>query len=195
MRGFVFGNSQAQPLLDDREDRTTRYGVPFLASHRALAACARELNRLGDEVVRGATMVSDAGAAERPTVRRSPERCIVQMGPVALTIAWLRGSQDTVAAGELLAIVWHGAVAPRTRHQPERPTKGPAPLGATPLWEQVLTATGESEIAWAWNAKDRHELGPCSSSELAARCVGHLRSAFLEHDAPVAPDAQTPSAA
>ena len=179
----MLGSSSAPHLLGD--DRHTRFGLPFLASHRALAVCTRELARLADEVVRGVAALPGAAPTDKATVRRSPDRCIVQLGPVALTIAWLRGSYDAVAAGELLVIVWRGAVAPRQRHQPERPATGPAPLGATPLWEQVLTPVGESEETWAWQPKDDDRVGQWSSAELGARCVARLRAAYLEREVPL----------
>jgi hypothetical protein len=170
----MLGPSPARDLDSDR----TNYGRPFLSSVRAHAACTRELGRLGDEVLRSVAAVGGALRDETPTVRRSPDRCIVQLGPVALTFAWLRGSDDSIASGELLVIVWRGAVAPRKDHNPERPSKGPAPLGATPLWEQVLTAVGESEQTWAWRPHG-DEIGRCSSAELADRCVSHLQAAYL----------------
>jgi hypothetical protein len=182
MGGSVIGNV---PAPDFAEDRHSRYGLPFLASHRALAACARELTRLGDEVVRGVGSLPNAAPVDKATVRRSPDRCIVQLGPVALTIAWLRGTHDAVAAGELLVIVWRGAVAPRPRHQPERPARGPAPLGATPLWEEVLTPSGESEETWAWQPQGDDLIARCSSAALAVRCVGRLRAAYLESEIPL----------
>ena len=182
MRGFVIGNA---PAHDSAEDRRSRYALPFLASHRALAACTRELARLADDVASGVATLADASPTEKATVRRSPDRCIVQLGPVALTVAWLRGSHDAVAAGELLVIVWRGAVAPRQQHQPERPVPGPAPIGATPLWEQVLTAAGESEDTWQWQPQGDDSVGRCSSAELAVRCVGRLRTAYLEGELPL----------
>jgi hypothetical protein len=168
----------------------TLYGRPFLTSPRAHAACTRELGRLGDEVVRRLAALGGATQDEKATVRRSPDRCIVQFGPVALTFAWLCGNRDSIASGELLVIVWRGTVAPRKDHNPERPSKGPAPVGATPLWEQVLVAIGESEQSWGWYAKG-DEIEGCSSIELAARCVSRLRAAYLENGAapPSSPDA------
>lgn len=182
----MFVSSSAHQLLG--EDRHSRFGVPFLASHRAFAVCTRELARLADEVVRGVTALPGAVPTEKATVRRSPDRCIVQLGPVALTIAWLRANHDAVAAGELLVIVWRGAVAPRNQHQPERPATGPAPLGATPLWEQVLTPAAESEETWAWQPNGDDQVGRCSSAELATRCVGRLRAAYLEREVPLRRD-------
>jgi hypothetical protein len=168
--------SSARRLVDERYDHERQ---PFLASHRALAACAREFARLSDEVVHGLAESAGANAEDKVVVRRSPDRCIVQLGPVALTMAWLRNTHDSVATGELLVIVWRGAVAPRQRYQPERPLAGPAPLGATLLWEEVLAAVAESEASWGWQPLGT-EVAPCSSTELAARCVHRLRVAYLE---------------
>jgi hypothetical protein len=183
MRGPVIGNVPTHPFA---EDRHSRYGLPFLASHRALAACTRELARLADEVVRSIAAFSAAVPAGKATVRRSPDRCIVQLGPVALTIAWLRGAHDAVDAGELLVIVWQGSVAPRTHPQPERPVAARATVGATPLWERVLTATAESEETWAWQPQgDEQAIKRYSSAELATRCVDRLRAAYLEREVPL----------
>jgi hypothetical protein len=168
--------SSARRLIDDRYDHERQ---PFLASHRALAACTREFARLSDEVLHGLAESPGANVEDRVVVRRSPDRCIVQLGPVALTMAWLRNAHDSVATGELLVIVWRGVVAPRQRYEPERPLRGPAPLGATLLWQEVLAAVAESEASWGWQPLDT-EVGPCSSTELAARCVQRLRVAYLE---------------
>lgn len=182
----MFGTSAAHHLDDDRSARR-EHGQPFLSSHRALAVCTREFASLSDEVVRGVSALRGA-AAEKPTVRRSPDRCIVQLGPVALTLAWLRANHDAVAEGELLVIVWRGTVAPRNEHRPERPSTGQVPLAATPLWEQVLTATGESEAAWGWQPQGDDEIGCCSSAQLAARCVARLDAAYHAPEILVAHD-------
>jgi hypothetical protein len=161
------------------EVRGNNHREPFLNSHRALAVCTRELARLSDEIVRGVAALSGATVEHKAVVRQSPDRCIVQLGPVALTLTWLRSSHDSVATSELLVIVWRGAVAPRRTYEPERPDTRPAPLPATSLWEQVLTAVGDSETEWAWQPQDP-EIGQCSSTELAARCVERLRVAYLD---------------
>jgi hypothetical protein len=172
----MMGNSTAERLIDVRGNN---HREPFLTSHRALAVCSRELARLSDEIVRGVAALSGATVEHKAVVRQSPDRCIVQLGPVALTLAWLRSSHDSVATGELLVIVWRGVVAPRRTYEPERPDKRPAPLPATPLWEQVLTAVGDSEAEWAWQPH-HSAAGRCSSTDLATRCVERLRVAYLE---------------
>lgn len=175
----MIGSPSAEHAADARQNNNY-YRQPFLASHKALAACTREFVRLSREVADGVAALPGATAEEKAVVRQSPDRCIVQLGPVAVTLAWLRSTHDSVARGELLVIVWRGAVAPRARHhQPERPVTGPAPLAATPLWEQVLTAVGDSEASWGWEPRGT-EMGRCSSSELAARCVEQVRVAYLD---------------
>lgn len=152
---------------------------PFLASHRALAACTREFARLSDELRHGVAALPGVDADEKATVRQSPDRCIVQLGPVALTIAWLRAHSDVVEDGELLVIVWRGAVATGKPREPERPRVGPAPFAATALWERVFTAVGDSETTWAWRPVDAPN-ERWGSTELSARCVERLHAAYQD---------------
>ncbi len=96
----------------------------FLTSHRAIAACSREFGRLADEIVgRAGALRRELMIEEEPDLRLTPERCIVQIGPVALTIAWLRGALDSLTDGRLLIIAWRG---PRSRRR--RPPCGKKPL-------------------------------------------------------------------
>lgn len=150
----------------------------FLATHRALSVCTHELELLAVSVVRGVAALTDAGLAEKPKERVSPGRCIVQLGPVALTITWLRSTIDSVADGDLLVIVWRGAVAPPGEHLPERTTTRRAPMAVTSLWEDVFVAAGTDQASWAWQRKG--DTSSFSSVELAARCVERLRMAYEE---------------
>lgn len=165
-----------QPL-DDSHGFTDR--PSFLASHRALAICSRELGRLSADVVRGAAMLGAAGVEDKAVERLSPGRCIVQLGPVALTLTWLRSTIDSVADGDLLVIVWRGAVAPRAEHLPERMTTQPHLVAATALWECVFVAAGTNEASWTWQPKDGDGVG-YSSTELATHAVERLRLAYEE---------------
>ncbi len=151
----------------------------FLASHRALSVCTRELELLATSVVRGVAALTNAGLEQKSKERLSPGRCIVQLGPVALTITWLRSTIDSVADGDLLAIVWRGNVAPRGEHLPERMTAPHAPTAVKSLWEQVFVAAGTDQASWAWHAKGAGDSN-YSSVELAAQCVERLRVAFEE---------------
>jgi hypothetical protein len=151
--------------------------APFLATQRAINACTREIGRLSDALVEGALALQTNSAKDEAKVRQSPGRCIVQLGPVAITVAWLLPSLGSVADGELLVILWRGAVAPRGEQCPERaPLHRPAST-ATPLWEQTLTPVASSEATWAWKARGEHTDGS-SSLDLAACCVDRLRVAY-----------------
>ena len=129
-----------------------------------------------------------AGEIEKALVVHSPGRCIVQVGPVALTIAWLRSRLDVVADGELLVVVWHGAVAPPASRFRERVLKGPSAAGAGPsaqaLWEEVLSVRADSEESWRWHptaASVDVSSKSYTSVDLAARSVERLRLAYAEH--------------
>jgi hypothetical protein len=172
----MIGSLPARPFVSDRS-RPERSS--YLDSHRALAACTREFTRLAEDVLRRVTTLQAAGVEEKPEVRLSPGRCIVQMGPVALTLGWLRSTLGFVTDGQLLAIVWRGSVAPRREHLPERTFLRRVPLPATALWEEVFAPVAASEASWVWQP-EHADLGGYSSTELAERCVERLRLAHAE---------------
>ncbi len=177
-------------------------GAPgYLASHRAHALCAREVARITDAVI-AATAGTSTGAGARPsrsaararprqragapgavefTVRQSPDRCIVQRGPVALTLAWLRDGND-LADARLLAIVWRGIIAARGDHIPERRGPAPAPQPPVALWEAAFAPTADGPSAWRWSevteGATHHD-----AAEIAALCMDRFR---LAHDASLA---------
>ncbi len=152
--------------------------LSFLASHRALAACTRELTRLGDEIVAYVSKTAPVADGEKPEVRLSPGRFILQLGPVALTLAWLRSTPDSVAEGELLIIVWRGTVGTRRAHSPERPMQN-GQQTASPAWEDVFIAVASNEASWVWRPKSV-DLGGLTSPELAKHCAERLDIARRE---------------
>jgi hypothetical protein len=169
------------------DDRTYEVRGSFITSHRATTACARELARLHDAITDGleAWGVGTAGAgdeaslADAPVVRRTPVRCLVQVGPVALTVAWLQRAQVTVADGELLVVVWRGAVAVQSPRGFERTVDRAGASSATPVWETVLKANAESETEWVWVPAGVADV-TLSSATLADQCVERLREAYAE---------------
>jgi hypothetical protein len=184
------GSSLAQPQPGSTRDAQDR--PSFVASHRALAVCTREFVRLANEVALGLTALHGAGEMEKALVVQSPGRCIVQVGPVALTIAWLRSRLDVVADGELLVVVWHGNVAPPAARFRERVHKGPASVapGAGPtaeaLWEEVFAVRAESEATWQWKPTGASAAADAAgmsytSTDLAARSVERLRVAYRKY--------------
>jgi hypothetical protein len=152
----------------------------YTASYRANAACVRELSRLHEEIASTLGSVSaDTCPTEPPVVRRSPARCLVQLGPVALTVAWLQRAQGTVADGELLIVVWRGEVAVRTPQGFERAHQQSGASSATALWETVLVVAAASETAWGWAPADSSG-DAMSSAALARQCVERLCEAYAE---------------
>jgi hypothetical protein len=149
----------------------------YLNSHRALAACGRELERLATAVAEGASELQ-LSSDDRLQVRRSPLRVIVQLGPVALTLTWLRTTPDTVESGQLLAVVWKGIVRTGAARLPED-SATPLARSATPLWEEALSAVAGREEEWGWQSL-RDDTQRFSSAELAGRCIERLRVAHAE---------------
>lgn len=153
----------------------------FLSSHRALSVRVREFDRLTEAAVEGvaAFAASGVGPLERPVVRRSPDRCLIQVGLVALTLAWLRHTLGSVAEGELLVVVWRGIIASPSVNTADLTTTICTPVrSATVLWEEVLQAVAIDQPTWLWRPTDM-DVGGYRSAELAGQCVERLRLAAL----------------
>lgn len=174
-------------IAERRDDsRTDELRAGFITSHRATAACARELARLYDAIADGLTAwgvgtahAGDEEGLDAPVVRRTPARCLVQVGPVALTVAWLQKAQGTVADGELLVVVWRGAVAVQAPRGFERTVDRAGASSATPVWETVVTPTAGSEADWGWVPAGVADV-TLSSTTLADQCIERLRAAHAE---------------
>jgi hypothetical protein len=149
----------------------------FLASHRATLVCAREVALLLKTVAAGASALNAGGSVERPAVRRSPDRCIVQLGPVAITVAWLPRRQVSIEDGRLLVILWRGMVAPPTiQYEPERVPTRAVRSSATALGEQTYRPVAASEATWNWKPEGQDH--SYASADLGERCVEWLRTAY-----------------
>jgi len=172
-------------MLDSAEfepsekDRAEFARERFLTSHRALALCAREFGRLAQLVAeRASALRQELLIEEEPELRLTPERCIVQVGPVALTLAWLRGPLDSITDGRLLIIAWRGTIARRKFSElPSRRGAVPAAHTAETMWEETFVASAENDQTWEWRCEsdaDRSYDGPA----LAAWSIAHLRTAW-----------------
>jgi len=166
-------HAQSPKLTDPR---------PFLSSFRARSVRLREFDHLTESAARGVAALSGSGTGllEKPVVRRSPDRCVIQFGEVALTLAWHRHSLDSAAEGELLVVVWRGLIASRSITASDLTTTSCTPVrSATVLWEEVLQAVAVDEPSWLWRPAGA-DIGGYRSSELAARCVGRLQLAACD---------------
>jgi len=148
-----------------------RDSQPFLSTPRAVSVCAREFARLGDCLADGvAGLFTDVIDRER-SVRRSPDRCIIQIGRAAVTVAWIRTRRDA-AEGELLIIHWRGTVAPTMHQQFERARE--LTQSATPLSESVFLAEATCETDWMWRSSEE-PAQRYSSPSLATLVIERLR--------------------
>ncbi len=170
----MIDSAPTEHAVDPRDPQSR---MAFLSSHRAQAVCTREFARLSESLVAAAKVYAANELSDTPTVRQSPERCIVQVGPVALTVAWLRNGSDVPSAGQLLAIVWRGIIAPRGEHSPERLGLRRVPATPVAVWEETLLPSATSEASWHWHPEELTREG-YASTELAGRCIAQLRIAY-----------------
>jgi len=156
------------------DDRSTQQRDTFLASHRAITHLGREFDRLASEVAKRAATVNRADTEVPLEVHRVPGRCTVQLGPVALTLSWVRTRPDTVATGRLMIIEWEGQMARGVASA--GPGPGPSPI---PLRETVLRADATRVEDWQWKSDDVAGYA-YDSTELAAHCVDSLAYALQD---------------
>ncbi len=156
---------------------------PYLTTHSAVAASAREFTRLAEFVADGIVALHLEDPACAVKVRRSPYRSILQVGPVAITLTWLRHRADSAADGELLVAVWRGAIAGPGAHQFERAATPAAAPSAEVIWESEYRPDAANETSWLWQSCVA-DAPAVSSSEVAQRCVAELVHALAEAGQP-----------
>jgi hypothetical protein len=157
----------------DRED--------FLDSHRALAVCAREFDRLADDIAKRVSDLDDEAKGLKVDVKRSPGRCIVQLGPVALTISWLRTRAETVSQGRLLIVEWKGTVG---ANGAQEYVNGVPTVAVTQtakvVRENVFLADASDEKTWTWRREGKNGRKAYKSTELAKSIVTSVNSTLRE---------------
>jgi hypothetical protein len=155
---------------DPADEQFAKQREAFLASHRAIAHLGREFDRLAGAVEKRVATVNRDEVETPLEVHRMPGRCTVQLGPVALTLSWVRTRPDTVATGRLMVIEWEGRVAQRATGS--RPS-------AVPLRETVFRADATRVEDWQWRS-DEVVGYAYDSDELAAHCVDSLAHALQD---------------
>lgn len=153
----------------------------FLDSHRALAVCAREFDRLADDVGKRVMDLEDEAKGLKADVRRSPGRCIVQLGPVALTISWLRTRGETVSQGRLLIVEWNGTVG---ANGAQEYVNGVPTVAVTQtakvVRETVFVAEASDEKSWTWRREGKNGRKSYRSTELAKSVVSSVNGTLRE---------------
>jgi hypothetical protein len=174
--GVVALGGTTRPLADvevrgtPADERSAAQRDSFLGSHRALTHLGREFDRLAAEVTKRVATVAPPEAEIPLEVQRVPGRCTVQLGPVALTLSWIRTRPDTVATGRLMIIEWEGQVVR---------AGGAAGARAVPIRETVLRADATRVEDWQWRSDDVSG-NAYDSNELAAHCVDSLAYALQD---------------
>ena len=157
----------------DRED--------FLDSHRALAVCAREFDRLADDISKRVVDLEDEAKGLKADVRRSPGRCIVQLGPVALTISWLRTRAETVSQGRLLIVEWNGTVG---ANGAQEYVNGVPTVAVTQtakvVRESVFLPDADDEKSWTWKREGKTGRKAYRSTDLAKTVVSSINGTLRE---------------
>lgn len=162
--------AKAAAIVDETNKRA-EVAATFLGSSRAVAVCAREFERLADTIAKRATSAAEKVGA-KAEVQRMPDRCLVQLGPVALSVSWVRERVDTVATGRLMIAEWQGTVVRQPRPadmQAVTVNHGPAKI----VRENILRADATGEPDWLWRREPTADLG-YASRDLAAHCVDSL---------------------
>jgi hypothetical protein len=157
----------------DRED--------FLDSHRALAVCAREFDRLAEDIAKRVSGLEDDAKGLKADVRRSPGRCIVQLGPVALTVSWLRTRAETVSQGRLLVVEWQGTVGANGAQEYVNgvPTVAVSQT-AKVVRETVFVPDASDEKSWTWRREGKTGRKAYRSVELAKYCASSFNGTLRE---------------
>ena len=153
------------------DEQAAKVREAFLASHRARSALTRELDVLTDQVERRALEIDTGAVGVKAEVRRIPGRCIVQLGPVAMSLSWISSRVDPVAEGRLMVIEWDGTIG-----------RGAEPNGgarAAPIREEVFRADATVPEDWRWRSDDT-AVRAYGSRDLAALCVDSLECALRE---------------
>lgn len=154
----------------------------FLDSHRALAVCAREFDRLAEDVSKRVSGLEDEAKGLKADVRRSPGRCIVQLGPVALTISWLRTRAETVSQGRLLIVEWNGTVG---ANGAQEYVNGVPTVAVTQtakvVRETVFIADASDEKSWTWRREGKTGRKAYRSAELAKSVVSSINGTLREN--------------
>lgn len=129
---------------------------PYMAQPRAQTALRRELDALTTELASRVKSAGSERANAQATLHSSPQRVVVQLGSVGLSLSWVAARSGNLADGRLLVIEWEGAVA----HG-----RGMGGLKtASPTREQVFRPEAKGPDDWCWRADDGGTVGTAYSS-------------------------------
>lgn len=134
---------------------------PFMSQPRAQSALKREFDMLSTELAERVKFESDRLGDKQVEIHCAPQRLIVQLGPVGLSMSWMAGRSGNLADGRLLVIEWDGAIT-------HRRTMGGLKT-ASPTREQLYRPEAKGPDDWCWKPEGG-EGSSYSSRDLAGQC-------------------------
>jgi hypothetical protein len=118
---------------------------PYMSQPRAQTALRRELDTLTTELASRVKSVGSDRTDGHVEFHSSPQRLVVQLGSVGLSLSWVAARTGNLADGRLLVIEWAGAIA----HG-----RGMGGLKtASPTREQQFRPEAKGPDDWCWRAE------------------------------------------
>jgi hypothetical protein len=118
---------------------------PYMSQPRAQTALRRELDALTTELASRVKSVGGDRTDGHVEFHCSPQRLVVQLGSVGLSLSWVAARSGNLADGRLLVIEWAGAIA----HG-----RGMGGLKtASPTREQSFRPDAKGPDDWCWRAE------------------------------------------
>jgi hypothetical protein len=139
-------NVKAAPVWNEAQ--------PYISQPRAQTALRRELDALSTELASRVKSIGGERADGHVELHCSPQRVVVQLGSVGLSLSWVAARSGNLADGRLLVIEWAGAI-----------THGRGMGGlktASPTREQLFRPEAKGPDDWCWRAEGL--AGPAYSS-------------------------------
>jgi hypothetical protein len=118
---------------------------PYMAQPRAQTALRRELDTLTTELASRVKLVGGDRTDGHVEFHSSPQRLVVQLGSVGLSLSWVAARSGNLADGRLLVIEWAGSI-----------THGRGMGGsktASPTHEQQFRPEAKGPDDWCWRAE------------------------------------------
>ena len=133
----------------------------FMSQPRAQSALKREFEMLTSELAERVKSESDRLGDKQVEMHCAPQRLVVQLGPVGLSMSWMAGRSGNLADGRLLVIEWDGPIT-------HRRTMGGLKT-ASPTREQIYRPEAKGPEDWCWKPEGA-EASSYSSRSLAGQC-------------------------
>jgi hypothetical protein len=154
----MFGLETGTEMRERQEEDQSSFKMANLAQ--------REVTALLDQIEKGVEELKARFPDREIAARRTPERCLIQAGDVALSVSWLRPAPQENGYGTLLVIEWAGTVT--FPGEPLHPRHR-----ATVVREHALHLETVAWPAWNWSA-DEMPLRKYTSSDLASLCLRQI---------------------